>query len=349
MHSPLSRAARRVPPRASVRALRPFRSAVLGVHPDSCRTERHVRPHRRVLATLALITTVVVTAFGSATAQAQPSIPTPPEPGAAPTQTEPSTPVAPDAEAGTEGLVDGDPGPARDGARSEDGGLDISVDFGSEDGDPTKVPSRTVTIILGLTVLALAPSILIMMTSFTRIVVVLSLVRNALGVQAIPPNQVLVGLAMFLSLFVMAPVLSQINDDALQPYLDGEVTQSVALERAEGPIKDFMLANTRSSDLDLMLGMHGGEQPENPEDTSLVALIPAFVISELKSAFIIGIVVFIPFVVLDLVVSAVLMSLGMMMLPPVFVSLPLKLLLFVMVNGWALTVQSLVANYKGVT
>ena len=196
---------------------------------------------------------------------------------------------------------------------------------------------------------ALAPSILIMMTSFTRIVVVLSLVRNALGVQAIPPNQVLVGLAMFLSLFVMAPVLSQINDDALQPYLDGEVTQSVALKRAEGPIKEFMLANTRSSDLDLMLSLQGGERPEQPEDTSLVALIPAFVISELKSAFIIGIVVFVPFVILDLVVSAVLMSLGMMMLPPVFVSLPLKLLLFVMVNGWGLTVQSLVANYKGVT
>ena len=304
-----------------------------------------------MLATLALIVTVVVTAFGSAAAQAQPAIPSAPEPGASATQGDPTTPttIPADPEGTPEGLLDGSPGPARDGGEAGDGGLDIQVDFGGEDGDPTEVPSRTVTIILGLTVLALAPSILIMMTSFTRIVVVLSLVRNALGVQAIPPNQVLVGLAMFLSLFVMAPVLSQINDEALQPYLDGEVTQSVALERAEGPIKEFMLANTRSSDLDLMLSMHGGETPEQPEDTSLVALIPAFVISELKSAFIIGIVVFIPFVVLDLVVSAVLMSLGMMMLPPVFVSLPLKLLLFVMVNGWALTVQSLVANYKGVT
>jgi flagellar biosynthetic protein FliP len=314
-----------------------------------------------VLATLALVVTVLVTAFGSATAQAQPSVPSIPEPGAPATQPETSSPAtpsdpnspdpaAPGADGDQRGLVDGSPGPARDGERKGDGGLDIEIDFGGEEGgDPTEVPSRTVTIILGLTVLALAPSILIMMTSFTRIVVVLSLVRNALGVQSIPPNQVLVGLAMFLSLFVMAPVLSQINEEALQPYLDGEVTQSVALERAEGPIKDFMLANTRSSDLDLMLSMHGGETPEEPEDTSLVALTPAFVISELKSAFIIGIVVFIPFVVLDLVVSAVLMSLGMMMLPPVFVSLPLKLLLFVMVNGWALTVQSLVANYKGVT
>ena len=305
-----------------------------------------------MLGALALIVTVVVTAFGSATAQAQPSVPEIPEvPGTETTAQTPAAPTTPgDSDAGG-GLLDGSPGPARDGASEDgDGGLDIRLDLGGEEGaDPAEVPSRTVTIILGLTVLALAPSILIMMTSFTRIVVVLSLVRNALGVQAIPPNQVLVGLAMFLSLFVMAPVLSEVNDRALQPYLDGEVTQSVALERAEGPIKEFMLANTRSSDLDLMLSMHGGETPEEPEDTSLVALIPAFVISELKSAFIIGIVVFIPFVVLDLVVSAVLMSLGMMMLPPVFVSLPLKLLLFVMVNGWALTVQSLVANYKGVT
>jgi flagellar biosynthetic protein FliP len=187
-----------------------------------------------------------------------------------------------------------------------------------------------------------------MMTSFTRIVVVLSLTRNALGVQSIPPNQVLVGLAMFLTFFVMAPVLTQINDDALQPYLKGEITQSQALHEAEGPIKDFMLANTRTSDLDMMVSMQGGERPKTPEDTSLVAVVPAFVLSELQSAFIIGIVLFVPFVVLDLVVSAVLMSLGMMMLPPVFISLPLKLLVFVMVDGWALTVSALVGNYKGV-
>ncbi len=293
--------------------------------------------HRRALTAVALLVVLVVTALGSATAGAQPG---------------PQLPTLPDATADQgddEGsLFDGAPGPARDGEEG-DGRLDISVDLGGDGEDPTQVPSRTVTIILGLTVLALAPSILIMMTSFTRIVVVLSLVRNALGVQSIPPNQVLVGLAMFLSLFVMAPVLTQVNDTALQPYLNGELAQSEALKEAEGPIKEFMLANTRSSDLDLMLSLQGGERPEQPEDTSLVALIPAFVISELKSAFIIGIVVFIPFVILDLVVSAVLMSLGMMMLPPVFVSLPLKLLLFVMVNGWALTVQSLVANYKGVT
>jgi flagellar biosynthesis protein FliP len=245
-----------------------------------------------------------------------------------------------------DGPFDGTPGPQRRQSTADDGGrIDIDIDLG---GDGTEVPSRTVTIILGLTVLALAPSILIMMTSFTRIVVVLSLVRNALGVQSIPPNQVLVGLAMFLSFFVMAPVLTEINDEALQPYLEGQLSQSEALAEAEGPIRSFMLANTRSTDLQMMVSMQGGERPATPEDTSLVALVPAFVISELKSAFVIGIVVFVPFVVLDLVVSAVLMSLGMMMLPPVFVSLPLKLLLFVMVNGWALTVQSLVANYKGV-
>lgn len=294
---------------------------------------RFPRPSlRHAVALAAGLVLVLITVFGSSPAGAQTTDPDTPEP---------IDPI--------ESLLDGSPGPSRAGDGEGDGNLDINIDFGGDGSDPTEVPSRTVTIILGLTVLALAPSILIMMTSFTRIVVVLSLVRNALGVQSVPPNQVLVGLAMFLSLFVMGPVLSQINDDALQPYLDGRVSQSEALKEAEGPIKEFMLANTRSADLNLMLGMQGGEQPERPEDTSLIALVPAFVLSELKSAFIIGIVVFIPFVVLDLVVSAVLMSLGMMMLPPVFVSLPLKLLLFVMVDGWALTAQSLVANYKGVS
>ncbi|MGB6056760.1 MAG: flagellar type III secretion system pore protein FliP [Microthrixaceae bacterium] len=244
-----------------------------------------------------------------------------------------------------EGLLDGEPGPAkRDGKGDDSGKLEVNIDLGQ--GNGKEVPSRTVTIILGLTVLAVAPSLLIMMTSFTRMVVVLSLTRNALGVQSIPPNQVLVGLAMFLTFFVMAPVLTQVNDTALQPYLNGDITQSQALKEAEGPIKSFMLANTRSSDLGMMVSMQGGEKPESAEKTSLIAVIPAFVLSELRSAFIIGIVLFVPFVILDLVVSAVLMSLGMMMLPPVFISLPLKLLVFVMVDGWALTVQALVSNYR---
>ena len=156
------------------------------------------------------------------------------------------------------------------------------------------------------------------------------------------------GLALFLSLFVMAPTLSAMNDQALQPYLDGDITQSQALHRAEKPLKAFLLANTRRDDLDLMIGLRGEDRPKSPQDTSLITIVPAFVISELQAAFIIGIVVFIPFLVLDLVVSAGLMSLGMMMLPPVFVSLPLKLLLFVMVDGWGLVTTSLVSNYQGV-
>lgn len=287
----------------------------------------------------------------AAPAAAQSDDPTPPDPpgveSVEPAAGAPDPAADPATDPAT--LLDGTPGPARDtgdGGGADDGdGLDISVDFGG--GDGTEEPSRAVTILLGLTVLAVAPSILLMMTSFTRIVVVLSLTRNALGVQAIPPNQVLVGLAMFLTFFVMAPVFTEVNDVAVQPYLDGKISQSEALEEAEDPIKAFMLANTRTSDLEMMIGMSGGEQPETPEDTSLVALVPAFVLSELQSAFIIGIVLFVPFVVIDLVVAAVLMSLGMMMLPPVFVSLPLKLLVFVMVDGWALTAEALVSNYRG--
>jgi flagellar biosynthetic protein FliP len=303
--------------------------------------------------------TLLLWSMGSP-ASAQGDDPTPPTPSPAPTTATESEEPASDAGGllsgltGTEtpddgetgGIFDGDPGPADtgDGTAEDTGSFNIDVQF--DQGEESDAPSRTVTILLGLTILAVAPSILLMMTSFTRIVVVLSLTRNALGVQAIPPNQVLVGLAMFLTFFVMAPVMTQINDDAVQPYLDGQISQSEALKEAEGPIKDFMLANTRSTDLEMMISMSGGEQPEEPEDTSLVALVPAFVLSELQSAFIIGIVLFVPFVVLDLVVSAVLMSLGMMMLPPVFISLPLKLLVFVMVDGWALTVEALVANYR---
>lgn len=231
-------------------------------------------------------------------------------------------------------------------ADRDDGSFRVDLDLGGD--EEGGVPSRSVVIILGLTVLAVAPSLLILMTSFTRIIVVLSLVRNALGLQSVPPNQVLAGMALFLSLFVMAPTLGQINDEALQPYLDGKIEQSVAMDRAEHTIKGFMLANTRSSDLDLMTELRGGERPEKAADASLVTVVPAFVLSELQSAFIIGIVVFVPFLVLDLVVSAALMSLGMMMMPPVFVSLPLKLLLFVMVDGWALVTESLVRNYHGV-
>lgn len=207
-------------------------------------------------------------------------------------------------------------------------------------------PSKTLGILVGLTVLAVAPSLVVLMTSFTRMVVVLSLARNAIGLQSIPPNQVIAGLALFLSLFVMAPTVKAVNDEAWQPYQRGELTQSQALKAAEKPIKTFMLGNTRRAELDLMVKLSGSERPEDPMKVSLITLIPAFVLSELKAAFIIGLVVLLPFVVIDLVVGSGLMSLGMMMLPPVFISLPFKILLFVMVDGWSLIAQALVSNYR---
>jgi flagellar biosynthetic protein FliP len=276
------------------------------------------------------------------------------EPAApAPPSIEAPAPVAPaPGTAEDPGGLDGTPGPSTDpdpstSSADGDSSFDVNIDLGQGE-ESEDIPSRSVVIILGLTVLAVAPSLLILMTSFTRIIVVLSLVRNALGLQSVPPNQVLAGLALFLSLFVMAPTLTKVNDDALQPYLDGKITQDEALHRAELPIKRFMLANTRSSDLDLMTELRGQEPPKEAMETSLVTVVPAFVLSELQSAFIIAIVVFVPFLVLDLVVSAGLMSLGMMMLPPIFVSLPLKLLLFVMVDGWSMITESLVSNYQGV-
>lgn len=221
------------------------------------------------------------------------------------------------------------------------GDTTISVNIG----DPEK-PSNSVLIILAVTLLAVAPSLLIMMTSFTRFVIVLSLTRNALGLQAIPPNQVVVGLAMFLSLFVMGPTLSRMNDEGLQPLLRGEMTQGEAFSAASEPLKEFMLANTRAGELDMMISASGQERPADDQDVSLSTLVPAFVLSELKTAFIIGFIVFVPFLIIDLVVSSVLMALGMMMLPPVFVSLPFKLLLFVMVDGWSLVVESLLKSFR---
>jgi flagellar biosynthetic protein FliP len=230
-----------------------------------------------------------------------------------------------------------------------DGKVSLGVDLGSlgDGGTTTKgeKPSKSIVILLGLTVLAIAPSLVVLMTSFTRMVVVLGLARNAIGMQTVPPNQVLTGLAIFLSLFVMAPTLKQINDTAWQPYQHGEITQSQALKAAEKPIKTWMLKNTRTDELNLMLNLSKSKRPQTPADTSLTVVIPAFVLSELTTAFIIGVMILLPFLVIDLVVSSGLMSLGMMMLPPVFVSLPFKLLLFVMVDGWGMIAHALVANY----
>ncbi len=221
----------------------------------------------------------------------------------------------------------------------------ISIDFGGLDGSGQKKPGQSVVIILLLTVLAIAPALLVMLTSFTRIVIVLSLTRNALGLPAIPPNQVVIGLALFLSLFVMAPTLSQINDTALQPLLDGKISYSQAYDSAQKPLRAFMLDQTRRGELNLFINAEGGPKPKTRDDVKMSTLIPAFVLSELKTAFIIGFVVFVPFLIIDLVVSSTLMSMGMFMLPPVLVSLPFKLLLFVMVDGWALVVSSLITSF----
>jgi flagellar biosynthetic protein FliP len=202
-----------------------------------------------------------------------------------------------------------------------------------------------VVIILLLTVLSIAPSLLVLCTSFTRVVIVLSLTRNAIGIPSIPPQQVIVGLSVFLTLFVMGPTLSEMKDVALDPLLAGEISTSQALEAAQPPLREFLLAHTREGELELFLDASDTETPVARDEVPLNALIPAFVLSELKSGFIIGFVIFIPFLIIDLVVSAVLMGLGMMMLPPSFVSLPFKLLLFVMLDGWMLVVGTLLTSY----
>ena len=201
-------------------------------------------------------------------------------------------------------------------------------------------------IIMGLTVLALAPSILVMMTSFTRILVVFAFLRQAMGTQQAPPNQILIGLALFMTVFIMMPVWQKIDTQALTPYLNEEIPQAEAFEKAKSPLRDFMLAQTREEDLILFLDAARVEAPETPESTPMHALIPAFVISELRTAFQIGFLIYIPFVVLDLVVASVLMSMGMMMLPPVMISLPLKIILFVLVDGWHLITASLLQSFK---
>ena len=228
------------------------------------------------------------------------------------------------------------------GATAGDG---PEAQFNLDLGDTVAQPSQSLVILLLLTLLAVAPSLLIMLTSFTRIVIVLSITRNAIGLPAIPPNQVVVGLAMFLSFFVMAPTLGEINDVALQPLLAEEIGSGEALELAKAPIREFMLDHVGRSELALFVDASSDEQPASPEDVSLTALIPAFVLSELKAAFIIGFVVFVPFLIIDLITASVLMSMGMMMLPPVMISLPFKLLLFVLVDGWSLVVSSLLESF----
>ncbi len=210
--------------------------------------------------------------------------------------------------------------------------------------DPTNV-STSVKLVLLLTVLSLAPSILILMTCFTRIVIVLSFTRTALATQQMPPNQVIIGLALFLTFFIMAPTFSEVNEVALQPLFDEEIGLEEAYDRAALPFKEFMAKHTREKDLELFLNYNKAEAPESLEDIPLTMLVPAFALSEIKTAFQMGFMIFIPFLVIDMVVASVLMSMGMMMLPPVMISLPFKILLFILVDGWYLVMKSLLQSF----
>jgi flagellar biosynthetic protein FliP len=205
--------------------------------------------------------------------------------------------------------------------------------------------STAMSIILLITVLAVAPGFLMMMTSFTRVIIVLGFLRRALGTQTLPPNQVMVGLALFLTMFIMAPTFKRVNDEALQPYLKDQIAQEQALDRAKSALRDFMAKQTRKGDLALFIRLSGEQRPHSIDEVAFTALVPAFVTSELKTAFQMGFIIFLPFLVIDLVTSAVLMAMGMMMLPPSVVSLPFKILLFVLVDGWTLLMQGLVASY----
>jgi len=220
----------------------------------------------------------------------------------------------------------------------------VSLNIGGAADQPARA-STTIQLLFILTVLALAPSILLMVTSFTRIIVVLSLLRHALGTQQIPPNQIIMGLALFLTFFIMAPVWQQVNQQALKPYYEEQISGDEAMERAAAPIKSFMMKQTREKDLALFVKIAKEKRPANPADVTLTTLIPAFMISELKTAFQIGFMIFLPFFIIDMVVSSVLLSMGMMMLPPVMMSLPFKILLFVMVDGWHLIVGSVVQSF----
>lgn len=217
----------------------------------------------------------------------------------------------------------------------------VTLDINGVDG----TPNSSVVVLLAITLLSVAPSLLLMMTSFTKIFVVLALTRNALGLTGVPPNQVLAGISLFISLFIMGPVLGEVNDVGVQPYLEGDLTFSQAVDAGSDPLREFMLGQTREDDLALVTRAADQPNPETREDVGILTLIPAFLLSELRSAFIIGFVVFVPFLVIDLVVSSSLMSMGMMMLPPVMVSLPFKLLLFVLVDGWGLILTALVGSY----
>jgi flagellar biosynthetic protein FliP len=273
-------------------------------------------------AVLAATTTTTTTARATATTTA---------PSGTRTAAAPAAPVAPAAPAEPAAVIQGAPAGQ------------LSLNLAPAPG--TSPTSQPLTILLLLTVVSLGPAMMILLTSFTRIVIVLGLTRNALNLNGVPPNQVLIGLGLFLTLFVMGPVFSKANTEAVQPFLKGQISQSEAMNKGIAPFREFMFKQTRESDLALFSKLSGSPPPANKEDVSTTTLIPAFVIGELRAAFLIGFVIFIPFLVIDILASTALMSMGMVMLPPVLISLPFKLLLFVVVDGWYLVVQSLVKSF----
>ncbi len=223
--------------------------------------------------------------------------------------------------------------------------IPISFDLNVGSSADGKDVVNSLQILFYLTIIALAPSILIMMTSFTRIIVVLHFVRSAIGTQQAPPNQVLIGLALFITLFIMSPVITQVNDNALKPYSAGQINQEQAIEKGLSPIREFMFEQVNDKDLALFIDLSKVKTVANKEDIPTTTLIPAFIISELRAAFIMGFLIYIPFVVIDMVVASTLMSMGMMMLPPVMISLPFKLLLFILADGWSLVIKELVKTF----
>lgn len=223
-----------------------------------------------------------------------------------------------------------------------------SISLGIDEADSPDDFVTTIQLLMMLTVLTLAPSILVMMTCFTRMIVVFHFLKQALATHTQPPAQVLVGLALFLTLFVMTPVLDEANTNGLQPYLNEEITQAEAVDRMIEPFREFMLKHTREEDLALFVKLQSGEKPESIDDVSLLAIIPAFTISELRTGFQIGFVIFIPFLIIDMIIASILMSLGMMLLPPQLISLPVKVLLFILVDGWYLIVSSLMESVAAV-
>ena len=220
-----------------------------------------------------------------------------------------------------------------------------TIRLGVEQAKTPQDVALSLQILLVLTVLSLAPAILIMMTAFTRVVIILAFLRQGLGTQQVPPNQVLVGLALFLTFFIMQPTFNRIDQEALTPYLNGKMNTTEAFHKAEDPLRQFMFKQTREKDLELFVALSKSSRPRTPADISTWVLIPAFVIGELKKAFEMGFIVFVPFLIIDMVVASVLMSMGMLMLPPVLISLPFKILLFVMVDGWNIIVRSIALSF----